>query len=101
VYAAAHIGLPTVLLAHNDAGAEAAAKFEKTTHCCEFLGRYDTVSAEDIHASVRRIANDENARKRMSDNGKSAVDGKGLDRISTLVRDVIVRSKSANETVDN
>lgn len=84
-YAAAHLGVPTVLLAHNDDGAAAAATFEQMYHCTRYLGRYDQVEEVRIRYAVEELVGDRSVMKKMGAFGRTSVDGEGLERVEKLV----------------
>lgn len=89
VYAAAHLGVPSVLIAHNDDGARAAWAFTERYGCGIFLGRHDQVQSEEIVSSVERLIENSGMRKKMISRGKASVDGKGLIRVADLLENLI------------
>lgn len=80
-YGAAYLGLPTVVLGHNDAGSAAGETFAKKYGCSVFVGRHDRADYGDLAKIVQSLLDDHGERRAMSERGRKAVDGRGLQRI--------------------
>lgn len=89
VYGAAHLGLPALLLAHDERNAAAAEAFARLFGCAESLGRQDQVGPERITEAVLQLVDDQARRRQMSELGRQAVDGKGLERVAGIISDLL------------
>ena len=88
-YGAAHLGLPTVLLAHDRVGADASAAFAEQHGCSAFLGRHDQVDDSKLLKTVNGLLDEPDERRRMAERGRAAVDGKGLERVRDLLLELL------------
>jgi UDP-2,4-diacetamido-2,4,6-trideoxy-beta-L-altropyranose hydrolase len=88
-YGAARLGLPTLLLAHDDTNAAAAETYARLFGCAEFLGRHNQVGPEKIIEATQRLIENAARRKEMSELGRKAVDGKGLERVAGIIADLM------------
>ena len=84
-YGAACLGLPAVHIAHNQGGADAAYAFSRLYGCSVALGKHDEVEPETLVEVVEGLIADPATRAEMSRKGREAVDGKGLERVTDLV----------------
>ena len=88
-YGAAHLGLPTVLLAHDQDGTAAAAAFAGQHGSSAFVGRHDQVDDSALLETVRGLLDEPDERRRMAERGRAAVDGKGLERVRDLLLELL------------
>ena len=84
-YGAASLGLPAVHIAHNQGGADAAYAFSRLYGCSVAIGRHDEIEAETLLEVVEGLIADPAVRAEMSRKGREAVDGKGLERVTDLL----------------
>ncbi len=81
VYELAAAGLPTVLVARNRKHAREAADFCKLGSAVS-LGQIDGMKPESLASVVEELCGNRQARVRMCEAGKVAVDGKGVRRVA-------------------
>jgi UDP-2,4-diacetamido-2,4,6-trideoxy-beta-L-altropyranose hydrolase len=84
-YAMAYLQIPSIVVAHHQPGAVAAAAFEQAYQTCHFLGRHDQVQKGDYLAIASELIRNDSYRERLSLAGLKAVDGKGLQRVADLI----------------
>jgi spore coat polysaccharide biosynthesis predicted glycosyltransferase SpsG len=89
VYGAAFLGIPSIIVAHDAGGEIAAEAFARLHGCAVSLGRYNSFEATDLLEAVSGLTGDHSRRREMSQKGKSAVDGNGLERVVGLVHNTI------------
>jgi len=63
---------------------------------CKFIGDFKNFKKEDLHESFRYLFNNKKEREKMSLNGKKLVDGKGIERVSKIVREVVKNGNLTN-----
>jgi spore coat polysaccharide biosynthesis predicted glycosyltransferase SpsG len=88
-YGAARLGLPALLIGHDDSGAAAADAFARLYGCAVVLGRHDLVEAPRLLAETEALVSAPRRRKEMSKRGRAAVDGRGLERVTNIILDLL------------
>jgi spore coat polysaccharide biosynthesis predicted glycosyltransferase SpsG len=88
VYGAAHLGVPCIVLGHDDAGARAGEVLERSVGCVRSLGHHDRVDPGTILRETTALLADAERRRTMVEKGKVAVDGESVDRICALFRSI-------------
>jgi spore coat polysaccharide biosynthesis predicted glycosyltransferase SpsG len=87
-YELAFLGVPAVLVSHNDENAVAAGRYAACGAGVD-LGLIATV--QDAHAAeqVEQLLTDGALRRRMSETGRRMVDGRGAERIADVIQRLV------------
>lgn len=88
LHAAAHAGLPALVLSHNRDGALAADTFSAMSGYGLHLGEHSNVSDERLVSAFRDFMENRSLQLKHSKAGRAAVDGRGLLRTAVLIRGV-------------
>jgi UDP-2,4-diacetamido-2,4,6-trideoxy-beta-L-altropyranose hydrolase len=88
VYDLAVLGVPTIILshvAHQLVTAQAFAERELALN----LGLVHGCSVEDLHQCLQQTIDDAALRQQLSEKGRQALDGKGVERVADLLRGLL------------
>ena len=55
---------------------------------CKYLGNFDEFKKKDLHNIFKELINNKKERENMSINGKKLLDGKGIERITAIIKDI-------------
>lgn len=83
-YELAYFGIPNIIIAIADNQLNIAKEFDKK-NVSIYLGRKEDFSSNKIKENVLKLVNDNLLRKKMAENGRSLVDGKGKKRIVDVI----------------
>lgn len=81
-YEAAACGVPAVLLSTVEHQHAVGVAFAASGPAA-YLGRLDTVPPAEVAETVRRLLADGDERRRMSESGRTLVDGRGAERVAS------------------
>ncbi len=56
---------------------------------CKFIGGFENFKKEDLYESLKYLFDNKKEREKMSLNGKKLVDGKGIERVSKIIKEVV------------
>jgi UDP-2,4-diacetamido-2,4,6-trideoxy-beta-L-altropyranose hydrolase len=88
LYETAALGTPSIVICQVEHQEETAKRFEKDGVALD-LGLVDDLKGGEIIEAFNKLNNNINLRQNLSCNGKRYVDGKGLCRIKTIIREAI------------
>lgn len=87
-YEAAAVGTPSVILSFADHQHHLAKKFARYG-CAFYLGRYEECNGESLFKAVEDLLLSKEEREKMGKRGKILVDGRGLERVSEIIRAIL------------
>jgi len=93
-YEASALGVPSIVLCQNQRELNRMEQFERLGSVL-LLGLGDQVTQAQVSRSLNRIAADIPLWKRMSSAGQQTTDGRGVERISKIVRDLFSEQRAA------
>jgi len=93
-YECSALGVPAIVLCQNQRELDRMVQFERVGSIV-LLGMGTEVSQSQIVRAITRVADDVTLRERMSIAGRRATDGKGVERISQIVWELIKSQMSA------
>jgi spore coat polysaccharide biosynthesis predicted glycosyltransferase SpsG len=88
-YGAAALGLPMLLIGHDEEGAAAAEVFAQLYGCAVALGKYDLLTDSRLLTETEALIDSPAQRKEMAQSGRAAVDGRGLERVTGIILDLL------------
>ena len=92
LYEVAACGTPAISLSLNPSQETHARRWSELG-ATEYLGLVDRVSPEDLGSTVHTLLGDASRRRRMATKGRSIVDGRGTDRVATMLFRVIAHPR--------
>lgn len=87
-YEAAALGLPCLIIAHNNSHDIMMKQYLKSNTCL-YLGEENKFSQDYLTEKLKKTLTDYGLRKKMSLNGKKLIDGKGGERITKQIIQLI------------
>ena len=84
-YEASVIGLPTIVISLNDYHKQVVDEYAKMDSIISF-GILNSSKTEILEKTISNLINDQYLRKRMSINGKNILDGKGIERLISNIK---------------
>ena len=84
-YSAATLGIPSLLIGHDDSGTAAAETFSELYGCAVSLGHQGDLDVSRLLGEVEKLISDGKHRMEMSERGRAAVDGRGLERVTQIL----------------
>lgn len=88
-YGAAALGVPSILIGHDDPGVAAARAFSELYGCAVSMGHQKDLDVERLFEEVEKLIADGERRLEMSRKGRAAVDGRGLERVTRIILDLV------------
>lgn len=93
-YEFASAGLPTAVIAGNELNGRVADLYSEQGTAVS-LGYYRELSATDLASGIQQVLEDEAGRTAMSERGPKLVDGRGTDRVCTLIKELLDEETNA------
>lgn len=87
-YEASALGIPSIVLCQNQRELSRMEQFERTGSIL-LLGSGDLVTKDQLVRSLTRLASDQTLWQKMSSAGRRISDGRGVERISQIVIDLL------------
>jgi len=89
VYELAAMGVPAIVIAHNEREARRMEKLA-SLNIVEYLGRKDELGGDAVTDSLIALDTDYEYRQRLSENGQEYVDGEGIRRILNIIHSIMI-----------
>jgi len=86
LYELSYFGIPSIIIGHHERH-QAVAEIFNNNYCALNLGIGSFMDLKIFEIGLKKILNDKNFRKTLSDNSKKFIDGKGLKRIEKIIID--------------
>jgi spore coat polysaccharide biosynthesis predicted glycosyltransferase SpsG len=91
-YELLYLGIPVISVAHAQQNANGSKYLSDNFNCISDLGLIDKLQEKHLNSAICNLSKDVNTRKDYHYKGRSLIDGKGVNRVTNIIRNMRLKS---------